>query len=261
MKHIYILTLVWNTALLGMDDLQPIYTPSNQLNKLVQEKPEDALIACIKGDNLPGTRALITNHGNLLRHCYKHNVLPMHRAAQYGHTKIVEFFIKQDPQLADVTTSEGHHVMHYAAASGCVALIRYLHEINHDYLTVKNKKQHEPVHFAIAYDKLEAVQFFLQHGAITYEMAFKTALIHAPLSFFNKLLPYFIIRVDKRFNTQTQSNNALQSWLKDAACNKKDIKVPLAILNMSSSAENKDKLLDYAIQCDNTSLIKELEKE
>ena len=97
---------------------------------------------------------------------------PLHCACVHGSQRITEFLIKEAEKyqlvqdIINLTTRSGDTLVHYAAFSGNVQLVRYLTSYYQMKPDIPNKEYVTPFHLAIFTGKLTLIQYFAEECVV-----------------------------------------------------------------------------------------------
>ncbi|XP_065188488.1 uncharacterized protein LOC135819246 [Sycon ciliatum] len=87
---------------------------------------------------------------------------PVHKAASYGHLKVVKYLLDIQPDMVSVKDRDGDLPVHRAAFIGHLEVTKYLLDLQPDTISVKNNNGELPVHLAASWGKLEVVKYLVE---------------------------------------------------------------------------------------------------
>ncbi|TYK18441.1 ankyrin repeat-containing protein [Cucumis melo var. makuwa] len=87
---------------------------------------------------------------------------PLHYAAFYGRTDVVESFVRCCSDAIHLTNKEGQTALHLAAYNGCVNVLQQLVLFRHDCYNMVDEKGRTALHAAVLGKQKEAVEFILK---------------------------------------------------------------------------------------------------
>ncbi|MBN2723688.1 MAG: ankyrin repeat domain-containing protein [Deltaproteobacteria bacterium] len=124
--------------------------------------PEVIHLAVKEGD-LPITRWLITNDSKNLSHTDSHGYTPLHTAALYGKSDIIEFLLKQNVYIGS-RDKKGRIALHLAALNGNIKALKILSKTR-VWLDTPDYQKKTPLMLAVENNKFSSAKFLIDANA------------------------------------------------------------------------------------------------